>query len=1047
MSQPPVIDDRTQAEIFQTLVERADAYTDRWDPQTPDNGRTLLRVFSSFESDVQKRLNEVPEKQQIAFLDALGFDRRPPQAARAPLTFDVSTDLDRNVVIPGGTQAVANIGGGDSKLFELPQNGGFEATGASVTDVIAVDPSTDRILEHSDILDSTDRTTLFTGANLQQHVLYMGHTDSLNLAANSMFTVVAETPLEECHIFECARWEYYGEGPDGDEQWHQLETPSDEYAEDEVGVEGLQQRLESRSQSASPLEGATGDDHVVEQMFLLPGQPVVTTVNGVESRWIRCVLERESAQTAVNSLAVHVSNAEMDSGLEPDLLLANDVPLSAEDGDILPFGRIPHPPATFYVACQEAFTKPGGAIELVFEPPTALPDEDNKESESTAGANPDIGILGGPPEISWEYWNGEGWTRLGSVTDETDVLRTVGTVQFTVPDDLEATTVSGHENVWIRARLVSGNYGQPAFAVGDDGAGGSLVDQPDAPQFGDVTVRYQCGRRSFENIVSQNNASFSDDLTQKTEAFTPFMGLEAKKQALYLGFDEPLRDGPLTLFIPVEDAIYPRTFDPGIQWEYCQGSSAGWSKLDMQDRTGGLTERGIVTLTFPEPTTAVSLFGRERHWIRARVTKDEFDLWDQQSTQAESQSADASVPTDVSSERTTTPPVLEGLYPNTQWAYNTRTIEDEVLGSSDGSHDQTLRCAHAPVIDMTVWVDEQTTLSAGERQRLQVDRPEAVRPEYDSRGDLTAFWVRWETVENFLDSGPTDRHFVVNRTLGQVSFGDGDYGKIPVSGQDNIKATYTTGGGSDGNVRSKTITELKSSIALVDSVSNPIPADGGADIESTEALISRSTSRLKNRGRAVTARDYEQVAKATFPELRNVVCDPTLDGGAETSRVTVLIVPQTNREKPVPSMELKYRVRDVLYERAPASVVESETSDIVVRGPDYGELSVETTVRATAVKSVSLLKQSIEDRLDAFLHPLTGNDGSGWEFGELPTVDSLVDVVESVDSVSELLTFDVTIEYNNEVNSLSKDQVSLPRDTLVCSGQHEITVTVEGAYK
>jgi uncharacterized phage protein gp47/JayE len=1031
----PVIDDREQAELFETLRERADQYVADWDPHSSDVGHTLLRIFSSFEGDVRKRLNEVPEKQRLAFLDALDFDRRRPQAARTPLSFEVSTELDRNVPIPGGTTAIAD---GDDKQFELPQDGGFEATPAQLESVIGVTPTTDGIVDHSAVVDG-DEIDLFGGENLQSHELYMEAESSLNLDPGSTFSCRIEATSAADTLFDETIWEYYGEDEAGEEGWHPLEVVEVGGKPDgESGVEALQTYLqETATQDRQRYEA----DDVAQRLFRVPGEITTHEVNGIESRWLRCSMPEAASlvQTTIRSMSLHVASTDRDEGLEPDMMLSNDIPLAPDEGEIRPFGRDPHPPVTFFLACEEALTKPGGVVELEFSPSENETAETDSDATDVEVATPDqgMGVLNGPPQISWEYWNGTGWTRLDSVTDETSGLQSAGRVQFQVPDDIGATTVSGHENVWVRARLVSGNYGRPSFEVTDEGTRGSLIEEPDAPVYEDVTVQYERGDQSFDTIFGRHNAAFSENLAG--EPFSPFVELPDEEQTVYFGFDDRLENGPLSLFVPVEDSTYPPAFDPGLQWEYCTDPDRfEWKTLDTRDQTGGLTERGIVMLTLPTPTESFELFGRDRHWIRARLTEDAFDVHSSLPEDGGGEQVDATA------ERTTEPPTLDGVYQNTQLAYNKITIEDEILGSSDGSHEQSFTCAHAPVIDIELWVDELSTLSAGECRRLAEEHPERTRPEYDSREELTAFWVRWEPVDDFLDSAPQDRAYVISRTLGTVRFGDGNAGRIPPSGQDNVQATYTTGGGSDGNVDAGTVTDLKSSIALVDTVTNPIPADGGADIESTETLVRRSTNRLKHRNRAVTARDYEQLAKAEYPELARVSCEP--EHGTDQSRVTVLIIPQTDREKPVPSIELKHGVRETLAAHAPASLVEDDSAEIVVRGPGYSELSVEATVHATNVKSVSLLKSTIRERLDEYLHPLTGNEGIGWPFGELPTSEALEDVIAGVESVSAVDSFELNFDAGGEHRSFGDydSYPDLPEDTLVCSGDHQITVTMEG---
>ncbi|WP_408956840.1 putative baseplate assembly protein [Natrinema sp. 74] len=1091
MSNRPVVDNRDQEALYDELLDRTDQYTDSWEPTTDDNATALLRIFSRLGADVLRRLNDVPAKHRIAFLDALGFDRRPPQAARLPLTFQVSTDIDRNVSILGGTQAVAEAADGSTRIFEIPQSDGFEATSASLTDVIAVDPAADRIVDHGDVRTTDEPIELFSGENVQEHVLYLAHDDLLTLEAGSPITITAQTTAESTVFDTDIVWEYYGED-DGTEGWHRLErrtddeptaddvgleTPDivweyygeddgtegwhrlerrtdDEPTADDVGLETLQERL--RSEASRPSDG-----NQIEGRFRLPGTPVRHTVDGVESRWLRCRLvadepDPESFSTRLESISASVGRDTHDGGLDPDVLLSNDVPLSVDEGDIRPFGRLPQPPATFYLASEEAFTKRGGIVEVRFDPP-AEPDEtggddvidaDSLEGADTADGDAEsssamgVGVLGGPPELSWEYWSGSGWSRLTVLEDETDALRTPGHVRFAVPDDVEPTAVSGHENVWVRARLISGNYGHPSFGVTDAGTRGSLVDSPDPPQFGDVSIQYDRGMQPFETVRTRNNAAVSGDLSAQETPISPFAGLPDEAQTLYLGFDATLRNGPLTFFVPIEDATYPRSFDPGMRWEYCEDPDADeWSKLTVQDRTGGLTERGIVRVTFPEPTDAFELFGRQRHWIRVRVTQDEFDRPSRAASQQTRSTADAGRPR----ERTTTPPTLDGLYPNTQWAYNTRTIEDEVLGSSDGSHNQSFACAHAPVIDVDVWIDECSTLSTSDRRDLLAERPDDVRHVTDAGGDVTAFWVRWDRVSDFLESEPADRHYAVDRIDGTVRFGDGNRGRIPPAGQGNVMVTYTTGGGRDGNVAADTVTDLKSSISLVEDVFNPKPADGGADAESMDALVSRTTNQLRHRGRAVTPTDYERVATAEFRELAMVKCDPGQAADA-TDGVTLLIVPHARREKPVPSMELKQRVRDAVRERAPASLVASETAGIVVRGPKYAAVSVTATVYSPDSTSVSLVKGDLERRLDEFLHPLEGNEGEGWSFGRSPSVDALTEVVGETDHVTDVLELDATIDVGGELQSLVDrgGTPALPPDALVCSGVHEVTVAMRG---
>ena len=70
------------------------------------------------------------------------------------------------------------------------------------------------------------------------------------------------------------------------------------------------------------------------------------------------------------------------------------------------------------------------------------------------------------PELSWEFFDGDGWRRLEQgFVDGTQELATSGTVSFRVPATLSATEIGGREDLWIRARLVGGDYGRPKYVV------------------------------------------------------------------------------------------------------------------------------------------------------------------------------------------------------------------------------------------------------------------------------------------------------------------------------------------------------------------------------------------------------------------------------------------------------------------------------------------------------------------------------------------------------------------------------------------------------
>ncbi|WP_380677707.1 putative baseplate assembly protein [Salinigranum sp. GCM10025319] len=793
------------------------------------------------------------------------------------------------------------------------------------------------------------------------------------------------------------------------------------------------------------------DDDPAELTFVPDGTLTETAVDGVESTWIRCRIPDDvdpDDRTALFDLRFGDSASEdtpvtvgaSAEGLEPDAMLHNDVPQpegSGDDAGIHPFGERPRQQATFSVASTDALTKTGATVTVRFDP----------ESQTFGGSGGDA------PVLSWEFFDGEGWSRL-PVDDGTDGFTDFttedSTVAFEVPAELSETTVAGHEGHWIRARLVGGDYGELSFTPKDDNSDGvtdRYVQQSttDPPAFSAITLSYD-QTEPPDHVVAENNLGFGPDHSAAI-AYRPFKPLPVDEQTLYLGFDAPLRDGPINLLFDLEDAAYPQAFHPQVRWEYVDSEGA-WTRPDVLDGTEGLTERGIVGLVFPDATASTREFGRDLHWVRARVSGEAFD--DGDGAESETSTADEDDRACGRSVETVPPageprrsrPLVRGLYPNAGWARNRRTVDGEVPGSSDGTVDQTFSVAAPPVVDGEVWIDELTALSEGAREDLREQWPDRTELETDAAGDSVAFWVRWDEQPDLLDSGPEDRHYTLDPIAGTVSFGDGVRGKIPPRGTDNVRADYATGGGAAGNVPVGSVSGFRQSIAFVDGVTNPIAGDAGADAEPTAAVTDRAARELRDRNRAVAPADFERIAMDASRQLARARCLPAMDRAGEyrPGWVTLLVVPRSSEPKPTPSVTLRDEVERAVAERAPATLVDGERR-LVVRGPSYVSVSVDADLAATG-GSVSQLEARAREAVRAYLHPLTGGEsGDGWRFGELPCRSDVFELLERIEGVDHVADLTLRFETSESLVAVTegRDEPETSPDALIYAGTQELT--------
>jgi predicted phage baseplate assembly protein len=101
----PNLDDRR----FQDLVDDAKRLVQRnttyWtDHNVSDPGVTLIEAFAWMTDQLLYRLNRVPDRNYIKFLELIGVRLYPPAAAHAPVTFWLSAPQPATVTIPTGTE-------------------------------------------------------------------------------------------------------------------------------------------------------------------------------------------------------------------------------------------------------------------------------------------------------------------------------------------------------------------------------------------------------------------------------------------------------------------------------------------------------------------------------------------------------------------------------------------------------------------------------------------------------------------------------------------------------------------------------------------------------------------------------------------------------------------------------------------------------------------------------------------------------------------------------------------------------------------------------
>jgi hypothetical protein len=664
-------------------------------------------------------------------------------------------------------------------------------------------------------------------------------------------------------------------------------------------------------------------------------------------------------------------------------------------------------------------------------------------------------------KLKWELSSGSAWIELGTTTrdgvsgsfsDGTKAFTQSGDVSFTLPDQPARTTIGGVEGYWIRVRIVSGNYGEEThFQLKDpnDPAQGYQLNDPTdrakgyvlvpasfaPPSISSITVDYNLtsGKEQPESVLTYNDFVYGD--VTGSQSFAPFQATEEEHPTLSLCFTLPAQrsafpNRTISLYTSVAEIKYGEipfktgvaaqeevaASDPAsgrlhLAWTYWNGKT--WGKLVVSDESVSFTLPGLIEFLGPSDMTRRRDFGIDAYWVRVEWQSGQYEVI----------------------------PRLKRLLLNTTIAAQTVTIDNEILGSSDGRINQKFRTTRAPVLPgQRLAVREQEMPSPAEEKKIiSEEGADAINVVADSAGRPREIWVRWHEVPDFYGSEARDRHYKLDHLTGEVRFGDGLRGLIPPISTGNILVTrYQTGGGASGNRPAGTITQLKTTVPYVDKVTNVEAAAGGADAETTSSLIARAPQTLRHQYRAVTLEDYQDLAILASPGVARAKCVPLYDLAADPDAthqkpgtVSLVIVPRLRDPKPLPSLELIDAVRDYINERR------LPVGKLVIVGPEFVRVDVEAVISLTSLDIGTEVEANVLLALSRYLHPLTGGlDGTGWDFGRKPYKSDLYALLEAIDGVDHINLLDV-------VETEDREGISQTGRFLVYSGFHKISLTFE----
>jgi hypothetical protein len=629
------------------------------------------------------------------------------------------------------------------------------------------------------------------------------------------------------------------------------------------------------------------------------------------------------------------------------------------------------------------------------------------------------------PALSWEYWNRKGWWKL-DVHDQTDYLRRTNTITFDVPGDIGPTDVVGRTNVWVRARLVGGDYGHESYKLHQsepDNGGSSqtverITDTVRPPRVVSLTICYTSPAVIPARIITRDNLAWRD---QSAANRTPTAVLE-----LYQPFQEALAElkgssgeskqpegccddaataataapcscqetegakatgsaetaataGPAkvanALFLGTDVQLEKSSVR--ILWDVAEQEldtelivealhDGAFAKVLPADETQGFAQTGIMTLSFDQSPGLSDLFGQSLYWLRLTLKRQTDSVnWK---------------------------PVINRVCLNAAWAEAAESQEMEILGSSDGAPNQKVSVARPPVLDESLELRVREPLTEDEILELRRTDASVVR---DDVLNVAGAWVRWIRVTDPLDRAPGDRVYALDEATGDISFGDALHGAVPPRGRDNIAAFfYERGGGAKANgIRASGALQLVSPLPGVEGVVAAVGSAGGADPASIDETLRHAPALLWARDRAITSRDVERLALAYAPEIVQARCVGA-PGRAASARLVVAV---TGKD-PRPSRATRHELKRYLLDRSVPALDDGKRFQVAA--PRTRSCRIKIPLTIDSLDRAGTIEQAATDAIHMLLHWVTGGlDGRGWPIGAAPAEDDIAAVLVDIPGV------------------------------------------------
>ena len=995
-----ILDGRTAEDLQEQIARLAASYTPEWrfDRVRPDVGGVLALIFAKQMAGNLDRLNQVIGKYHTEFVNLLGVSLRPAYPASGVAVATLVADTVPGLDLPRGTKLVGV--GEDETPVIFETIGDVYLTSARLTDVVALSGRFGKIIpllggpEPAKFLPLRDERpqpeteepqlgpiSLFdySAPGIEQNALLLYHKSAFDIVEGAAVRVELSQP----------------DGADGVDF-----ADPEQYSWSYFDGEGLVPYQVERKAAGVALRRE--------------GESIPLTLDGEEYQMV-CLQPVHSPSQTIS--VDRVKLASSCGPVRPDFVTHNDRELDPES--FQPFGSTASLFDECYIGHQKIFSQAGAMVTLRFKLSFAkrlvdfTPQQEAEELKIIKRKPKVITYQTATTcaqQIALEYFNGIGWRKLVCTQDWSTLFdgEHPGQVEITFrcPEQWQPSPVGGWDCRTLRIRLLRADncYLHPCIH--------------NMPVMEGLTISYdfQDNWQSPQRLRTVWGTRVEDVTAQAMNGgpIAAFRPLSQSDHALCLGFDGPMEGAPVSILFNVHENNHFE--EAPIAFEY--STIGGWKPLRVIDNTDNMAGAGTLVFMPPSDFAPMEVEGVSRWWLRL---VDEGRAFDDQSRYHA---------------------LINAIQINAVEIRNVETLPEEAFYVRSATAGMSYPLAAENILSAEVFVNERDSMSEPAMRQLAAQRPEDVRVSYDFLGSIQSFYVRWTEVENFDQSKPEDRHYVIDRMNNRIVFGDGVHVRIPQAGG-GVAFTVQVQccRGSKGNLPAGAVNSLFDGMLYVDSVSNPIATFAGSDLEHITSAHRRGANIVSGRNRLVSQLDYVREVEAFSDAIEKVKCVAGLDlsGQEVPGQITIAVLMRDYADGAYSFNSIKDRLMDRLLERCEATVTRQE---LQLTEPVYVEVSVDVWAVADDAHRSFDVQNLIRDSIKAYLDPLGKGDGPGWDIGRLPTEAQMRIMLQSIRGPMHIKRFIITARYLDRWGSHECALDELPSNpfAIAVSGNHRVYV-------